>query len=213
MRASAAVGWWIMASCVAARTAFSRDNEPPPPRSSYILSYLLSPAVRTLLPSGLGPRCRRRSLVAMASSAAACDAAAEALAANDPEEALAAAEAAVVLQPESSRAWSLRAQALNELQLFADVLAAVPYMRSLGDADNWQQEAERATASLQSLFALLPAAMAGTASSDPDERLAAWTELAEADPTSLQARSSLYTSWLQEAARCGQPSEPGLCAT
>ena len=51
--------------------------------------------------------------------------------------------------------------------------------------------------------------MAGTASSDPDERLAAWTELAEADPTSLQARSSLYTSWLQEAARCGQQSEPG----
>lgn len=149
------------------------------------------------------------ALAAMASSAAACDAAAEALAADDPEEALAAAEAAVVLQPESSRAWSLRAQALNELQLFADVLAAVPYMRSLGDADNWQQEAERATASLQSLFALLPAAMAGTASSDPDERLAAWTELAEADPTSLQARSSLYTSWLQEAARCGQPSEPG----
>jgi hypothetical protein len=42
MRASAAVGWWIMASCVAARTAFSRDNEPPPPRSSYILSYLIS---------------------------------------------------------------------------------------------------------------------------------------------------------------------------
>ena len=58
-------------------------------------------------------------------SAAACDAAAAALAADDPEEALAAAEAAVVLQPESSRAWSLRAQALNELQLFADVLAAV----------------------------------------------------------------------------------------
>ena len=143
----------------------------------------------------------RLALAAMASSAAACDAAAEALAADDPEEALAAAEAAVVLQPESSRAWSLRAQALNELQLFADVLAAVPYMRSLGDADNWQQEAERASTSLQSLFALLPAAMAGTASSDPDERLAAWTELAEADPTSLQARSSLYTSWLQEAAR------------
>ena len=64
-----------------------------------------------------------------------------------------------MLQPESSRAWSLRAQALNELQLFADVLAAVPYMRSLGDSDTWQQEAERATTSLQSLFALLPAAM------------------------------------------------------
>ena len=138
-----------------------------------------------------------------AQAAAACDAAAAALAADDPEEALAAAEAAVVLQPVSSRAWSLRAQALNELQLFADVLAAVPYMRSLGDADDWQQETERATASLQSLFALLPAAMAGTASGDPDERLAAWTELAQADPTSLQARSSLYTSWLQEAARCG----------
>ena len=209
MRASAAVGWWIMASCVAARTAFSRDNEPPPPRSSYILSSRCSYVIAL----GAGSALPRRSLVAMASSAAACDAAAEALAANDPEEALAAAEAAVVLQPESSRAWSLRAQALNELQLFADVLAAVPYMRSLGDADNWQQEAERATTSLQSLFALLPAAMAGTASSDPDERLAAWTELAEADPTSLQARSSLYTSWLQEAARCGQPSEPGLCAT
>ena len=28
--ASAAVGGWIMASCVAARTAFSRDHEPPP---------------------------------------------------------------------------------------------------------------------------------------------------------------------------------------
>ena len=178
-------------------------------RASFLPEIYLS----IYLSPGLGPRCRRRSLVAMASSAAACDAAAEALAANDPEEALAAAEAAVVLQPESSRAWSLRAQALNELQLFADVLAAVPYMRSLGDADNWQQEAERATTSLQSLFALLPAAMAGTASSDPDERLAAWTELAEADPTSLQARSSLYTSWLQEAARCGQPSEPGPCAT
>ena len=30
MRASAAVGWWIMASCLAARTAKSRSNEPPP---------------------------------------------------------------------------------------------------------------------------------------------------------------------------------------
>ena len=146
-------------------------------------------------------------------SAAACDAAAAALAADDPEEALAAAEAAVVLQPESSRAWSLRAQALNELQLFADVLAAVPYMRSLGDSDTWQQEAERASTSLQSLFALLPAAMAGTANSDPDERLDAWKELAQADPTSLQARSSIYISWLQEAARCGQPPEPGPRAT
>ena len=145
-------------------------------------------------------------------SAAACDAAAAALAADDPEEALAAAEAAVVLQPESSRAWSLRAQALNELQLFADVLAAVPYMRSLGDSA-WQQEAERASSSLQSLFALLPAAMAGTANSDPDERLDAWKELAQADPTSLQARSSIYISWLQEAARCGQPPEPGPRAT
>ena len=119
----------------------------------------------------------------------------------------------MLLQPESSRAWGLRAQALNELQLFADVLAAMPYMRSIGGSGDWQQEVERATASLQSLFALLPATMAGTASSDPDERLAAWTELAEADPTSLQARSSLYTSWLQEAARCAASHpNPGPCA-
>ena len=153
-----------------------------------------------------------RVMASVVQSAAACDAAAAALAADDPEEALAAAEAAVVLQPESSRAWSLRAQALNELQLFADVLAAVPYMQSL-DSDTWQQEAERASSSLQSLFALLPAAMAGTANSDPDERLDAWKELAQADPTSLQARSSIYISWLQEAARCGQPPEPGPRAT
>ena len=37
--ASAAVGGWILASCVAARTALSRDHEPPPTSYIGVLSY------------------------------------------------------------------------------------------------------------------------------------------------------------------------------
>ena len=132
----------------------------------------------------------------------ACNAAAAALAADDAEEALAAADTAVLARPRWSKAWALRAQALNQLQLFADVLASVPLMLVVDESGaTWYQEAGTAQASLQALGSRLPTIMAGTASSDLSERYEAWVELAQADPTSLQARSAIYNEWVQEATR------------
>ena len=132
-------------------------------------------------------------------TAQACNAVIAALNEGDIETALDAADAAVSLQPRFPLSWTLRARCLNELQLFADVLVMVPYMQAIGAA--WQEEAERAQSSLQSLFQQLPVFMQRTASSDADDRLTAWQELAQADPTSLQARTAVYNAWLQEAMR------------
>lgn len=132
-------------------------------------------------------------------AAAAAAAAAAGLAAGDPEQALAAAEYGLLLDPHSSLLWTHRAHALNELQLHADVLASVPFMQAVGA--QWQLHGGHAQAALQSLFANLPTFMAQTASGSHEEQLTAWSELNEADPTSLQARSAIYREWLQEVMR------------
>ena len=129
----------------------------------------------------------------------ACTAAAAALAEGREEEALAAADAALMARPDLARAWSLRAKSLNACGLFVDMLASVPHLRAVDAA--WEADAAVAQSSLQSLFEALPAFMQRTASSDREEYFAAWSEILEADPTSLQARSAIYAEWLAEATR------------
>ncbi|KAK3239832.1 hypothetical protein CYMTET_50263 [Cymbomonas tetramitiformis] len=130
---------------------------------------------------------------------AAYNAAVEALDAGDAEAAIFAANDAVKLQPEWPLAWSIRAKALNDFRLFADMLASVLFLQFIGAS--YQPEADRARASLQALFAQLPGFMERTAGSDSDDRLAAWSELQEADPTSLQGRAAVYNEWLHDAQR------------
>lgn len=135
-----------------------------------------------------------------------CRAALAALSAGDAEEALAAATAAILLCPDSQTAWSLRAKALIELQLFTDMLVSVPLMHAL-DVPEWRTDAEQASTRLQSLFGSLPAFMQDTADPDAEVRSSAWKALAAADPTSLQARSAVFSEWLQEAARMREAEE------
>ena len=132
----------------------------------------------------------------------ACNAAAAALDAGDAETALHAANAAVMLQPTWPLAWGLRSKALNALHQFADVLASVPCMSSIDETgESWGVEGLSAQASLQALFEGMSGFMSRTASSDLDDRLAAWKELLDADPTSLQTCSAVYGDRLQQAAR------------
>lgn len=149
-----------------------------------------------------------RSAVAASSStmrntrlAEALGAAAAALEQGDAESALHTANAAVSAHPLSLDAWALRSKALNELHLFADVLASVPCMSSIDETgESWGVEGLRAQASLQALVQAMPELMARTASGDMDDRQAAWTELMDSDPTSLQGRSAVYGDWVQQAA-------------
>jgi tetratricopeptide (TPR) repeat protein len=127
-----------------------------------------------------------------------CDQAAAALAYGDAESALELANTAIMMQPDLGDAWFQRAEALNSLQLFADVLASLPQMQAFADADATALQAAHARAHITALFELLPSCMRRTAATDYEERLAAWEELKEADPTSLQARSFIYTDWLQK---------------
>ena len=83
----------------------------------------------------------------------ACAAAASALAEGREEEALAAADAALMARPDLARAWSLRAKSLNACGLFVDMLASVPHMRAVDAA--WEDDAAVAQSSLQSLFEAL----------------------------------------------------------
>jgi aspartyl/asparaginyl beta-hydroxylase (cupin superfamily) len=132
----------------------------------------------------------------------ACNAAAAALEEGDAESALHAANAAIIAQPLSADGWALRSKALNELHLFADVLASVPCMSSIDETgESWGVEGLRAQASLQALFQAMPELMARTGSGDLDARQEAWTELMDSDPTSLQGRSAVYGDWVQQAAR------------
>ena len=101
----------------------------------------------------------------------ACAAAASALAEGREEEALAAADAALMARPDLARAWSLRAKSLNACGLFVDMLASVPHLRAVDAA--WEDDAAVAQSSLQSLFEALPAFMQRTASSDRQEYFAA----------------------------------------
>ena len=135
-------------------------------------------------------------------AAKACDAAVAALSAGDAESALDAANDAIMLEPKLPIAWGLRSKALNELHLFADVLASVPCMSFIDETgEAWGAEGLRAQASLQALFQDMPGYMARSGSGDLEDRLAMWSELAEIDPTSLQARSAVYGDWVQKAAR------------
>ena len=135
----------------------------------------------------------------VAARESACTAAAAVLAEGREEVALAAADAALMARPDLARAWSLRAKSLNACGLFVDMLASVPHLRAVDAA--WESDAAVAQSSLQSLFEALPAFMQRTASSDREEYFAAWSEILEADPTSLQARSAIYAEWLAEATR------------
>ena len=135
-----------------------------------------------------------------------CRAALAALSAGDAEEALAAATAAILLCPDSQTAWSLRAKALIEMQLFTDMLVSAPLMHAL-DVPEWRTDAEQASTRLQSLFGSLPAFMQDTADPDAEVRSSAWKALAAADPTSLQARAAVFSEWLQEAARMREAEE------
>lgn len=139
------------------------------------------------------------SVSSAATVAAACDAAAAALADGDAEFALAAADHALTIRPDWPLAWIHRATALNDLQLHADMLAAVPYMESVGAP--WQTEGMRARAALEGLYEQLPMFMDRTKSDCYASALTAWKELYAADPTSLQARSAVYGEWLQQATR------------
>ena len=184
---------------------------------------ILPNSVRKLSqPGGLGTQKRRKpqmsdsfllAAAAMRTTMSAlqvvlvCRAALAALSAGgDAEEALAAAKAAILLCPDSQTAWSLRAKALIELQLYTDMLVSVPLMHAL-DVPEWRTDAEQASTKLQSLFGSLPAFMHDTADPDAEVRSSAWKALAAADPTSLQARASVYSEWLQEAARMREAEE------
>jgi len=113
-----------------------------------------------------------------------------------------------MLCPECCTSWLLRAKALNALQCYTDMLASVPIMHALS-VPSWREEAEQASAELQGLFDKLPAFMSRTASADAEDRSEAWKELATADPTSLQARTAVYSEWLQMASRMRQDEGGG----
>ena len=162
-------------------------------------SFLTAVAERSLAPADPDSDRAPKEAALAPAAAAACRASVAALAAGDPEEALAAAEAALVMCPQWPLAWGYRATALNELQLYADVLASVPCMQYTGAP--WEVEGGRAQSALQSLFQQLPEFMGRTACADQDDRNEAWSELAAMDPTSLHARSAVYGHWVEHAAR------------
>lgn len=157
----------------------------------------VAPDRATTVPTGAPPTPAPPTAAALAAAVDACRQSEAALEAGDAEEALVASEYALCQAP-TALAWMLRMRAQFELSCFADVLASVPRAQADGAP---LERAAQAQAALQSLFDDLPRLMAGTASGDRDESLTAWQELAEADPTSLQARSTVYAAWLQQAAR------------